>query len=308
MQAMIMAENLEQRMDALGKLLPFQEEDFYGILKAMDGLEVTIRLLDPPLHEFLPEKDQLLVELTHLKAEGKEPAKQAALEAMLQKVRSLHESNPMLGTRGCRLGILYPEIYRMQAKAIFQAAARLKNEGLKPMPHVEIPLVIDQKELTILRSAIDDEAKQVSAIYGIELDYHVGVMLELPRACLMAGELALESDFMTFGTNDLTQTTLGFSRDDAEGKFMSEYLQTKILKENPFAVLDTKGVGALMEMALERCWTVKPGLSMGICGEHGGNPESIHYCQKIKLTFVSCSPFRVPIARLAAAQAALRQA
>ncbi|MEL7623538.1 MAG: pyruvate, phosphate dikinase [Clostridiales bacterium] len=306
MQKMIMADTLEQRKAALDQLLPFQEEDFYGILKAMDGLETTIRLLDPPLHEFLPSLESLVVEITTLRLTQCDEKKCQELEALLHKVRSLHEANPMLGTRGCRLGIRYPEIYRMQAKAIFQAAVRLKKEGFNPKPLVEIPLVIDQKELSILRQAIKEEADTVMKDSGLTLEYHVGVMLELPRACLMAGELAKEADFMTFGTNDLTQTTLGFSRDDAEGKFLSDYLDQKILKENPFAVLDTTGVGELMEIAINRARAAKPGLSFGICGEHGGDPASIHFCQKANLTFVSCSPFRVPVARLAAAQAALK--
>ncbi len=307
MQKMIMSDTLEQRKAALDQLLPFQEEDFYGILKAMDGLETTIRLLDPPLHEFLPSLESLVVEITTLRITQEDEKRCQELEALLHKVRTLHEANPMLGTRGCRLGIRHPEIYRMQARAIFQAAARLKKEGFDPKPQVEIPLVIDQKELSILRQAIREEAEHVMKNTGLDLECIVGVMLELPRACLMAGELVQESDFMTFGTNDLTQTALGFSRDDAEGKFMTDYLDQKILKENPFAVLDTAGVGELMDIAISRARAVKPDLSFGICGEHGGDPASIHFCQKVKLTFVSCSPFRVPVARLAAAQAALKQ-
>ena len=306
MQEMIMADTLEQRQAALDKLLPFQEEDFYGILKAMDGLDTTIRLLDPPLHEFLPNAESLAIEINTLKVLNKEPEKQAELEKLLAKVRSLHEANPMLGTRGCRLGIRYPEIYRMQARAIFRATVRLVREGLHPKPEVEIPLVIDQKELSILRAAVTEEAEKVEAESGVKFHYTVGAMLELPRACLMSGALAQESDFMTFGTNDLTQTTLGFSRDDAEGKFMNDYLNQKILKENPFAVLDEAGVGRMMRIAIKQAREVKPGMSFGICGEHGGNPASVDFCHRAELTFVSCSPFRVPVARLAAAQAAIR--
>ena len=304
-QKMILSSTLEQRQEALDQLLPFQENDFYGILKAMDGLEVTIRLLDPPLHEFLPDMESLVVEVTTLKLTNGDKKKLEEQEALLRKVRALHEANPMLGTRGCRVGVQYPEIYRMQARAIFQAASRLKKEGFDPKPQVEIPLVIDPKELTILRGAIEEEAKHVAEKTGVELECLVGVMLELPRACLMAGELAKHSDFMTFGTNDLTQTALGFSRDDAEGKFLTHYLEQKIFTDNPFAVLDLNGVGELMDIAVTRGRSGKPGLSFGICGEHGGDPESVHFCHKVNLSFVSCSPFRVPVARLAAAQAAL---
>ena len=304
-QKMILAGTLEQRQEALDQLLPFQEDDFYGILKAMDGREVTIRLLDPPLHEFLPDMESLVVEVTTLKLTNGDKGKLEELEALLRKVRALHEANPMLGTRGCRVGVQYPEIYRMQARAIFQAAARLKKEGFDPKPQVEIPLVIDPGELTLLRGAIEEEAKLVAGKAGIALECLVGVMLELPRACLMAKELAKHSDFMTFGTNDLTQTALGFSRDDAEGKFLTHYLDHKIFAENPFAVLDLSGVGELMDIAVSRGRSEKTGLSFGICGEHGGDPESVHFCHKVNLSFVSCSPFRVPVARLAAAQAAL---
>ncbi|MCL2121633.1 MAG: pyruvate, phosphate dikinase [Clostridiales bacterium] len=307
MQSMILANGKEQRIQALDQLLPFQEGDFYGILKAMDGLEVTIRLLDPPLHEFLPDAESLVIELTTMKLSNGDPAKMAELETLLHKVRALHEANPMLGTRGCRVGILYPEIYRMQARAIFLATSQLKKEGYHPKPLVEIPLVIDHSELTIIRQAIEEECKAVAEETGLALECVVGVMLELPRACLMAGELAKDSDFMTFGTNDLTQTTLGFSRDDAEGKFLTRYLEQKIFTENPFAVLDEKAVGALMETAIERGRNEKPNLVFGICGEHGGDPESIYFCHKANLSFVSCSPFRVPVARLAAARASLAE-
>lgn len=306
-QEMIMAENLEARVSALDRLLPIQEGDFYGILKAMDGLAVTIRLLDPPLHEFLPNAESLAIELNTLQVLNKSKEKQAEIEKLLGTVRSLHEANPMLGTRGCRLGILYPEIYRMQARAIFLAAARLLKEGFHPVPEVEIPLIIDRGELSILRKAVTEEANKVIAETGIPIEYTVGTMLELPRACLMSGDIVEESDFFSFGTNDLTQTTLGFSRDDAEGRFLTNYLDQKILKENPFAVLDQEGVGQLMKIAVQQSRAKKPNLKMGICGEHGGNPSSVEFCHRINLTVVSCSPFRVPIARLAAAQAVLRK-
>ncbi|HCP15903.1 MAG TPA: pyruvate, phosphate dikinase [Peptococcaceae bacterium] len=306
-QEMIMAENIDARISALDRLLPIQEGDFYGILKAMDGLAVTIRLLDPPLHEFLPNAESLAIELNTLQVLNKSKEKQAEIEKLLGTVRSLHEANPMLGTRGCRLGILYPEIYRMQARAIFLASARLLKEGFHPVPEVEIPLIIDRGELSILRKAVTEEADKVIAETGIPIDYTVGTMLELPRACLMSGDIVEESDFFSFGTNDLTQTTLGFSRDDAEGRFLNNYLDQKILKENPFAVLDQEGVGQLMKIAVQQSRAKKPNLKMGICGEHGGNPSSVEFCHHIELTVVSCSPFRVPIARLAAAQAVLRK-
>jgi len=306
-QDMIMADSLEARIHALDRLLPIQEGDFYGILKAMDGLAVTIRLLDPPLHEFLPNSESLAIELNTLKCLNQSPERQAEIEKLLVTVRSLHEANPMLGTRGCRLGILYPEIYRMQAKAIFLASARLLKEGFHPVPEVEIPLIIDRGELSILRRVVTEEADKVMAETGVAIEYTVGTMLELPRACLMSGDIVEESDFFSFGTNDLTQTTLGFSRDDAEGKFMNNYLDQKILKENPFAVLDQQGVGQLMQIAVQQSRAKKPELKMGICGEHGGNPSSVEFCHRINLTVVSCSPFRVPIARLAAAQAVLRK-
>ena len=305
-QRMILANSKEERVSALDLLLPIQENDFYGILKAMDGCEVTIRLLDPPLHEFLPGIESLIVEITTLRLTNGDAARIDELESLLRKVRSLHEANPMLGTRGCRLGVQYPEIYMMQARAIFLATARLIKEGFNPRPLVEIPLVIDKAELLILREAVEEEARTVSKAAGVAIDCQVGVMLELPRACLMAGDLAQNSDFMTFGTNDLTQTTLGFSRDDAEGKFLPVYIDKKILPDNPFAVLDVHAVGELMSFAVTRSRAVKPDMHIGICGEHGGDPESIDFCHKIGLDYVSCSPYRVPVARLAAAQAAIK--
>jgi len=305
-QEMIMANTLEDRKKALDRLLPIQEEDFYGILKTMDGKDVTIRLLDPPLHEFLPNAESLIVELNTLKVLNKDPERQKEIETLLAKIRSLHEANPMLGTRGVRLAIRYPEISQMQARAIFQAAARLIKEGYNPKPEVEIPLIIDRGELSILRKVIDEEAKKVMEETGVDIHYTVGVMIELPRACLTADTIAEEADFFTFGTNDLTQTTLGFSRDDAEGKFMTDYLEQKILKENPFAVLDRDGVGQLMKICVEKGRSKKPDLKVGICGEHGGDPSSVEFCHDINLSFVSCSPFRIPIARLAAAQAVVK--
>ena len=305
-QQMILADDEEARKEPLAKLLTFQQSDFYGILDAMQGLPTTIRLLDPPLHEFLPNMEKLMLEINDLKHTGGDPEVIAEKEVLLKKVRSLHEMNPMLGHRGCRLGVSYPDIYRMQARAILQATAQLIKEGKDIHVEIEIPLVIDPKEVEILRAEIDDVAKAVMQEQGIEIPYKVGAMLELPRACLLIDEIAEHCDFFTFGTNDLTQTTLGFSRDDAEGKFMPTYLQKKILKENPFAVLDRKAVGFLVQYAVKNGSAVKDTLTWGICGEHGGEPSSVEFCHEAGLTFVSCSPYRVPIARVAAAQAQIK--
>ena len=306
-QQMILAEDEEARKEPLAKLLEFQQADFYGILEAMEGLPTTIRLLDPPLHEFLPNMEKLMLEINDLKHTGGDPAVIAEKEVLLKKVRSLHEMNPMLGHRGCRLGVTYPDIYRMQARAILQATAQLVKEGKDIHVEIEIPLVIDAKEVEILRAEIDSVAQAVMAEQGIEIPYKVGAMLELPRACLTIDEIAEHCDFFTFGTNDLTQTTLGFSRDDAEGKFMPIYLEHKILKDNPFAVLDRKAVGKLVEYAVKNGSAVNDKLTWGICGEHGGEPSSVEFCHEAGLTFVSCSPYRVPIARVAAAQAQIKK-
>ena len=305
-QEMILSGSLEEREAALAKLLPVQEADFYGILKAMQDLPVTIRLLDPPLHEFLPNAEELMVEITKLRLTNGDAKTLRGKEDLLKKVRSLSEFNPMLGHRGCRLGISYPEVYAMQARAIFQAAARLVQEGYKVITEVEIPLVIEVKELAYLRRMVDKVADEVKKETAVEFEYTVGTMIEVPRAALLADEVAVEAEFFSFGTNDLTQTTLGFSRDDAEGKFMHDYLDKKIIKDNPFIVLDRAGVGKLMKMTVDLGRTVKPDLLIGICGEHGGEPSSIEFCHQIGLDYVSCSPYRVPIARLAAAQAKVR--
>ena len=304
-QEMILAADVEERAEALTKLLPMQEGDFYGILKAMSGLPVCIRLLDPPLHEFLPNAEELSVEITRLKLTNGDEEEIRAKEDLLRKVRSLAELNPMLGHRGCRLGITWPEVYAMQAKAIFQATARLVQEGYAVEPEVEIPLVIEVKELAYLRQLVESMAEEVKTATGVDFHYTVGTMIEVPRAALLADEIATQAEFFSFGTNDLTQTTLGFSRDDAEGKFMQPYLEKKLLTDNPFIVLDRKGVGKLMQWTVENARRVKPGLLIGICGEHGGEPSSVEFCHQIGLTYVSCSPYRVPIARLAAAQAAV---
>lgn len=305
-QEMILAEDIEEREVALAKLLPMQKTDFYGILKAMAPAPVTIRLLDPPLHEFLPDHTALLLEVERLKNNNSDPDKLYAKRNLLAKMNNLAENNPMLGHRGCRLGITYPEIYRMQARAIFEAMVLLKQEGINPFAEIEIPLVMDIKEFSLLKVEIDEVYQEVLAEHNVKLEYVVGTMVELPRACLTADEIATEAEFFSFGTNDLTQTTLGFSRDDAEGKFIPIYLDKKIIKDNPFAVLDQVGVGSLMKIAVEKARATKPDFLIGICGEHGGEPSSIEFCHKIGLNYVSCSPYRIPVARLAAAQAAVR--
>jgi Phosphoenolpyruvate synthase/pyruvate phosphate dikinase len=305
-QRMILADTLKERENALKDLLPIQEGDFYGILDAMQGYPTTIRLLDPPLHEFLPNELNLALEINNLKHTNGDISLIEEKESLLKKVKTLHEANPMLGHRGCRLGIVFPEIYRMQTRAILQSVARLINEGKDIHVEIEIPLAMDAKEVEILRNHIDEEANLVMKELSMVIPYKVGAMLELPRACILADEIAEYCDFFTFGTNDLTQTTLGFSRDDAEGKFLPAYLENKVLSDNPFAVLDEKAVGSLVEMAVSKARSVKSSLSFGICGEHGGEPQSIDFCHRAGLTFVSCSPYRVPIARVAVAQAKLR--
>jgi pyruvate,orthophosphate dikinase len=290
MQAMILASTEEERREALDRLLPFQQADFEGIFAAMAGLPVTIRLLDPPLHEFLP------------------PLEEADSEEMARRIRGLREANPMLGTRGCRLGLMYPEIYEMQVRAIVRAAlAVAERSGEAPLVEIMHPLVGFAEELRRLRSLTLDTASAELEQASRELDYHVGTMIELPRACVRADEIAAGADFFSFGTNDLTQTTLGFSRDDAEGKFLTRYLEDRILDTNPFETLDTSGVGDLMRIAVERAREVDAEIKLGICGEHGGDPRSVAFCHGLGLDYVSCSPYRVPLARLAAAQAALAE-
>jgi len=303
-QQMIMAETKEEREEALSKLLPIQQGDFEGIFEVMDGLPVTVRLLDPPLHEFLPNAEELIEEINELKAKGDTKELEEKRE-ILKKVRALSEMNPMLGLRGCRLGLLYPEIYIMQVKAILKACCSLSRKGVKVIPEIEIPLVGIEAELENLRAVVEETAEKVFEEEGTRVEYHIGTMIELPRACLVADDIAKHADFFSFGTNDLTQTTFGFSRDDAEGKILPNYTEKKILNDSPFIVLDRKGVGSLMKMAVEKGRQVKQDLLIGICGEHGGEPSSVEFCHMIGLNFVSCSPFRVPIARLAAAQAAI---
>lgn len=302
-QNMILADSKEAREAALEKLMPMQKGDFKGIFKAMGERPVTIRLLDPPLHEFLPDHDELLVELTELRVKGADEKVIGEKEELLKTIERLHEMNPMLGHRGCRLGVTYPEIYEMQARAIFEAACELKKEGLDVHPEVMIPLVSHLNELKLMKDVVVKAAEDVINNHGIELDYTVGTMIELPRACLTADEIAREAEFFSFGTNDLTQTTFGFSRDDAEGKFLAHYLEEEILERNPFQALDQKGVGQLVEIGVNKGRTTRPDLKVGICGEHGGEPSSVKFCHRAGLNYVSCSPFRVPIARLSAAQA-----
>ncbi|HZY40616.1 MAG TPA: putative PEP-binding protein, partial [Anaerolineae bacterium] len=294
---------------ALKKLLPFQRKDFEGIFTAMDGLPVIIRLIDPPLHEFLPSYEELLVKVTELKTLNKKKNKEGEtlkeLEVMLAAVSSMREMNPMLGLRGIRLGITYPDILKMQVRAIFEAACNMQAKGIVVHPEVMIPLTGHVNELAVSQGALEEVAKAVMAEKGVEVTYKFGTMIEVPRAALTAGEIAQYAQFFSFGTNDLTQTTYGYSRDDAEGKFLLRYVEEKILPANPFQQLDQIGVGQLIEMAVKNGRAARPGLEVGICGEHGGDPSSIEFCHRAGLNYVSCSPFRVPVARLAAAQAAL---
>ncbi|MBV8154251.1 MAG: pyruvate, phosphate dikinase, partial [Candidatus Eremiobacteraeota bacterium] len=305
-QQMILADSREARDAALAKLLPFQRGDFVGILRAMAGFPVTIRLLDPPLHEFLPELERLLVEVTELRlTRGSDAPEFKIKDAVLHRVLQLHEQNPMLGLRVCRLGIVFPEIYAMQVRAIFEAACALRREGVDARPEVMIPGVGTKEEMRATREAAKAAAAEVLAREGLDLSYRIGTMIELPRACVVADEIAAHAEFFSFGTNDLTQTTYGYSRDDAEASFIPVYLEKKILKEDPFIVLDRRGVGSLMREAVTRGRSVHADLKIGICGEHGGEPSSVAFCHGLGLNYVSCSPYRVPIARLAAAQAAI---
>jgi pyruvate,orthophosphate dikinase len=307
-QAMILAKTSQDREEALKKLLPFQRADFEGLFRAMDGLPVIIRLIDPPMHEFLPAHDALLQEVTELRVTGKDKRQLEAKEKMLAAVESMREANPMLGLRGVRLGIHIPELTQMQVRAIFEAACKCAKDGVDVHPEVMIPLTAHVNELRIQQTALEQVGKQVMKEQGMKIDYKFGTMIEIPRAALTADEIAEFAQFFSFGTNDLTQTTYGISRDDAESGFLMEYLEKKILPENPFASIDETGVGKLMEMAVRLGRKTREGLEVGICGEHGGDPKSVWFCHRIGLNYVSCSPFRVPIARLAAAQAALGEA
>ncbi|MBN2508421.1 MAG: pyruvate, phosphate dikinase, partial [Verrucomicrobia bacterium] len=298
MREMILADNVRDRKAALAKLLPYQKEDFVGIFRALKGLPATIRLLDPPLHEFLPHEARAQEDLA---AKMNVP-----VERIQQRVKELHEFNPMLGFRGCRLGLVYPEISEMQVRAIFEAAAEVQKAGTKVKPEVMIPLVGFKRELDLQADLVHRVAKEVMAEHKVKLDYLVGTMIEVPRGALTADEIAQTAEFFSFGTNDLTQTCLGMSRDDS-GSFLPSYAEMEIVKKNPFASVDQTGVGQLMKIAVEKGRSTRPNIKLGICGEHGGDPDSVKFCHRIGLSYVSCSPFRVPVARLAAAQAALEE-
>ena len=310
-QEMILTKDEQVRKDMLDRLQIYQQKDFEGIFEVMDGLPVTIRLIDPPLHEFLPNYEELVRETTELRTRinlGNDElhAKYEERSKLLAEVEAMKEQNPMLGLRGVRLSILFPGLVVMQTRAILQAAAKLIKQGKKVLPEIMIPLVSTVNELRVVQGQLEAEAKSIVKEQGVEIQYMFGTMIELPRAALTAGEIAEYAQFFSFGTNDLTQTTFGFSRDDAEGKFLGRYVEQKILLRNPFETLDVAGVGRLMRMAVEEGRKNTPGLKCGICGEHGGDPESIYFCQELGLDYVSCSPFRVPIARLASAQAAIQ--
>jgi pyruvate,orthophosphate dikinase len=305
-QQMILANDTEAREKALAKLLPMQRSDFKGLFETMDGLPVTIRLLDPPLHEFLPKREELMVEIAVMKAQKAPKATVTKKEKLLQRVEELHEFNPMLGHRGCRLGIVYPEITRMQTRAIIEAACELAKKGKKVVPEIMVPLVGMTKELKHQKDLIKATADEVMGKKGVTVEYLVGTMIELPRAAIVADDIAKEAEFFSFGTNDLTQTTFGFSRDDA-GKFISHYTENNIMEKDPFQTLDQEGVGQLVKMGVMKGRATRSNLKVGICGEHGGDPASVEFCFKTGLNYVSCSPFRVPIARLAAAQAKLKE-
>ncbi|GAB2575542.1 pyruvate, phosphate dikinase [Gracilibacillus alcaliphilus] len=304
---MILSSSTQERKICLAQLLPIQQGDFEEIFEVMQDLPVTIRLLDPPLHEFLPDKEELLIEVTAMRITEPDSTLLKEKELLLKKVQELSEMNPMLGHRGCRLGLIHPEIYAMQAEAIFLAAITMHQKGIHVKPEIMIPLVGHSNELKIMRKLVIDTAEAVLAKASINMEYTIGTMIEIPRAALTAEQIAAEADFFSFGTNDLTQTTFGYSRDDAEGKFLQTYLEQNILTENPFRVLDKEGVGQLVEIGVNKGRSVKPELKTGICGEHGGEASSIAFCLHAGLDYVSCSPFRVPLARLAAAQATIRR-
>jgi len=295
---MILSETVEAREEALNELIPFQKGDFKAMYKELKGLPMTVRYLDPPLHEFLPTAEEDIIALANEMG--------VTVEHLKQKCADLHEFNPMMGHRGCRLAVTYPEIAKMQTRALMEAAIEVKEEdGYDIVPEIMIPLVGEKKELKFVKDVVVEVAEQVKAEKGSNMEYHIGTMIEIPRAALTADEIAEEAEFFSFGTNDLTQMTFGFSRDDA-GKFLDSYYKSKIYESDPFAKLDQNGVGKLVEMAVEKGRSTKPGIKLGICGEHGGEPSSVEFCHKVGLNYVSCSPFRVPIARLAAAQAAIK--
>jgi pyruvate,orthophosphate dikinase len=306
MQAMILCDNEKDRRAALKHLLPMQRADFIGLFKAMEGMPVTVRLLDPPLHEFLPKREDLLVQIAKLEITKPKSPKLKELHKILQRVEELHETNPMLGLRGCRLGIAFPEITEMQARAIFEAAVAVKKQGIDPHVEIMVPLTTCVEEMKHQADILRRVAKEVFELKGVTVEFMIGTMIEIPRAALVADQIAKEAEFFSFGTNDLTQTTLGISRDDVN-KFLPTYMRNGIYKQDPFAVLDQEGVGQLVKLATARGRATRSALKVGICGEHGGEPESVKFCHKIGLNYVSCSPFRLLTARLAAAQAALEE-
>ena len=306
MRAMILADNEKDRRAALKKLLPMQRADFVGLFKSMESLPVTIRTIDPPLHEFLPKREDLLVQIARLEETKPRSPKLKELRTLLARVEELHEQNPMLGLRGCRLGITFPEITEMQARAIIEAAVLVKSKGGNPHPEIMIPLVGSVEEMRNQAAIVRRVADEVFAEKKVKVDYMVGTMIEMPRAALTADQIAEEAEFFSFGTNDLTQTTFGISRDDINN-FLPAYLKQGIFKQDPFATLDQAGVGQLVKMATAKGRNTRPTLKVGICGEHGGDPESVKFCHRIGLNYVSCSPFRLLTARLAAAQAALEE-
>lgn len=295
---MILAEEVEGRRKALAKILPYQKSDFYELMKTLEGMPVTIRFLDPPLHEFLPQEEAQIQELAQELG--------VSVDTLHAKIASLHEFNPMLGHRGCRLAITFPEIAEMQTEAVISAACELKKEGVDARPEIMIPLVGFKSELDFNADIVRKVAKATMEKYGVEVEYKLGTMIEVPRGAVTADKVAETAEFFSFGTNDLTQMGLGFSRDDA-GKFIKDYVNKNIFEKDPFQTLDQEGVGELVKIAVEKGRATRPEIKLGICGEHGGDPASIDFCHRVGLTYVSCSPYRVPIARLAAAHAALKQ-
>jgi pyruvate,orthophosphate dikinase len=306
-QRMILADSSDERTVALNELLPYQRNDFDGLFEAMTGLPVIIRLIDPPLHEFMPDEEKLLEEVIEMRVKGQTEGL-SAKETLLSAIRGMHESNPMMGLRGVRLSIVMPEIVEMQVRAIFEAACDVALRGFDPHVEVMIPLTGTVNELKWVQPRLERIAAAVIAEKGKQIDYKFGTMIEIPRACVTSTEIAGLAEFYSFGTNDLTQMTFGYSRDDAERNFLLKYVEDGILPKNPFQTIDREGVGELMKICVEQGRKARPGLEVGICGEHGGDPDSIEWCHLIGNNYVSCSPFRVPVARLAAAQAAIKHA
>ena len=303
-RAMILTEDPEQRQQALNHLLPMQKAEFEALFRIMDGLPVTIRLIDPPLHEFLPRLDEIEERLRHARLQGRHAGEIATIERLRARTRELQETNPMMGHRGCRLGITHPEIIVMQVRAILEAALAVQRKGVRTVPEIMVPLVAGLGEVRAIRKLVEDTAETVFAELRRSTPYKFGAMIELPRAAVCAGSIAKEVDFLSFGTNDLTQMTFGFSRDDAR-TYLEAYIEAGILEKDPFITIDREGVGALMRMAIEGAREANPGIKIGVCGEHGGDPESIEFLETLDLNYISCSPARLPAARLAVAQTAI---